>query len=264
MKKLSWLFVPVMLVGCSGQDYGQYTQAVKEQNVTTQIRIEAANREREERDRKHEEKMMAFAVNAMQAAGVTKDKTDDLMVPMVLMLLEDKWSVAKMVEASNQKEPQLQTVKAPETTGELISKAAPAVLSLGGMALSGFTTWTNNQTTSDLLNAATLGTSIVMSGEGNTTNTDSFKSGSDNTVVSSGDSTITAGDVVNGDQCPTCTDDDGGDDTDDTVIPTACKDISGSYYKDGVWWVGDGCSCSTWLSGGCDSFDGTKPPETVE
>ena len=58
--KLVILFsVPLFLLGCT-KDYGHYAQAVKEQNLTTQLKIEERSRDKAYRKDMHQERMASF------------------------------------------------------------------------------------------------------------------------------------------------------------------------------------------------------------
>lgn len=169
------------LMGCSGKEYAQYAQAVKEQNITRQLRMETERRVREDAQRQHEIKMATLTGKLMTAAAKTDSKNDDLMVPMMVMLLEDKWSTTKTIAAMNQKPDELATIKPPETTGELIQKSTGLLLGLGGVWLG--ITQSNNLADVATAGIAGAGTHNTVSGKNNTLtsgshNTDSYNEAS--------------------------------------------------------------------------------------
>ncbi len=165
----------ISLVGCA-QDYGQYAQAIKEQNLTRQLYSEQQLRHREFAQRKHEEKMAVIAGQLIIAANKSESPNDDMMVPLVLMMMEDKWSMA---QASNKTEPMnFVTIQPPETTGELIQKSTGLLLGLGALGLSAYQTYNLSEVAKTGINSA--GTKV---------------SGSNNSIT--GDYGTANGDTVN-------------------------------------------------------------------
>lgn len=249
MKYLA-LVLPMLLLGGCAQDYGSYTHAVKEQNVTAQIRIEAAERAKEERKMQHQENMMQFATAAMAAASASKNTADDVTVPLVLMIMEDKWAVAETMASANEKPMQMQRIEAPESVGDVIQKSTGALLGVASLGLSAY----NSSTTADVLKTAVAaaGTKTYVSGENNSAVVDSNKSGSQNSVVSGGDSTIN-GDTVNDDSGSEDTDDES--DEDDLGMCTGDRPTVPIVKVDdnGVSWINDFCSCSSYQAGHCDA-----------
>ena len=172
------------LVGCS-KDYSQYAQAVKEQNITQQLRIETEQREREYTQQKHEAKMLALAGNLINAAAATDSKNDDMMVPLIIMMMEDKWAMAQANANANTASPQLVAIEAPETTGEVLRSSTGLVLGLGGLALG--IIQSNNLTEVATAGMAAAGTHNVVSGENNTlkvstTDSNNRASGADSSI----------------------------------------------------------------------------------
>ena len=253
MKYLTLLILPVLLVGCG--DYGQYAQAVKEQNITMQIRAEASARAKEERRAVHQEKMMRYAANALSAAASSPDKADDVTVPLILMVLEDKWAVVETMAAANEQPAALQAIEAPETAGEFVQKSGSVILGVTGTVATAYTSSKNTDAWAAA--AANAGTAYYISGEHNTVTHDSNKSGSQNNVVSSGDSTITGGtanDQSNNCSSGNCDGEDDGGDTDLGMctgdrpsVPIIRKD------DDGTTWVSATCSCTSYQDGVCDA-----------
>lgn len=120
--------------GCAG-NYEKYAQAVKEQNLTLQLRLEQREREKEYLRHQHQEKILAMATKAMAAAARTPDKNDDVLVPLLFSVLEDKWEIAENVASSNSRIPRMQAIQPPEQFGDIIHKSTGLILGAGGIAL---------------------------------------------------------------------------------------------------------------------------------
>ncbi len=139
------------LVGCAG-NYSQYAQAVKEQNITRQLRSEQQLRHKEDAQRKHEEKMAVITGQLIMAASKSESPNDDMMVPLILMMMEDKWVMA---QAAGKNEPVvLATIKPPETTGELIRSSTSLILGLGALGLSAYNTYSISEVAKTGINNA--------------------------------------------------------------------------------------------------------------
>ena len=242
--KLVILFsIPIFLLGCT-KDYGHYAQAVKEQNLTTQLKIEQRSRDKEYRRDLHQEKIVSLIGSATRAASATPGKEDDLMLPLIFMILEDKWAVAEIMASSNEKAIPMQVIEAPDSIGDTIQKSTGMLLGVGAIALG--VIQSNNMKDISVAGLNAAGTHNYVSGDGNKLTSDSFKSGSNNSVVAGGDSTITGSDTIEG-----CS----GGDCEESVNPeepNTCSDISGAFIDgDGIWWVSPGCSCDSYIAGHC-------------
>jgi hypothetical protein len=219
--------------GCAGgESYKAYANAIKEQEVTRQLMIAQQRNQSEDRQRKHELKMTELMGTMAQAASASPDKTDDMMVPLLFMIMEDKFQMAEITRQSSQPLNQPIVMKAPETTGEMIRSSTGLVLGLGGIALGIM----NSQNMADIAEAglAAAGNTNTVNGDGNTLTSDSYKSGSQNLM---GNSNSVNDNDVNGN--------DG-----ETLDPSTCQGQPGYYVDaDGVGWVSPGVSCESWIAG---------------
>ena len=175
--------------GCVQKSYQGYTQAIKEQNMTMQIRIESEARAKETRDNQHEARMVTLTGNLIQNAAQTKSPNDDFMVPVLLMLIEDKRSIAELAATGNQQQYIFQNVERPDSIGDTIQKSSSLILGVASMGLIGFQS--NNMKDIALGGMAASGIHNTVSGEGNTLTSDSYKSGSQNTIT--GDENVITG-----------------------------------------------------------------------
>lgn len=116
-------------------DYGKYAQAMKEQNIALQVQADKEEAKREAEQRKHEEKMLTLTNSALQAAALTPEKTDDVITPLTIMVLEDKWQTSRMLEQSRKRPAPVAQIQAPTTVGDEIRKAGSTFLGLGGIYL---------------------------------------------------------------------------------------------------------------------------------
>lgn len=89
---------------------------------------------READQRAHELKMTQLTANLMTAAAQTPEKSDDVIAPMMVMVLEDKWNMAKSV-ADSKPQPAMAQIQAPTTIGDEIKKAGSTLIGLGGIYL---------------------------------------------------------------------------------------------------------------------------------
>lgn len=121
----------LLLTGCANRS--DYYQAVKEQNITIQLRMENERLLREDRKQQHTENMVKLIEHVAIATGKTDSTTDDNMAMMMIMLAQDKNQISELAYAFTSKGQQLQTIEAPETTGELIQKSTAMVLGLGAI-----------------------------------------------------------------------------------------------------------------------------------
>jgi len=186
------LLASVFLFGCADKEY---YNAIRAQNETIwKINSERAEREAQ-REKQHEALMMQLITNGVVAASKTEDKTDDVLVPMLIMNMENQRIMADALKSRNTRTPQLQQIKAPDSIGDIIRKSTGAIL--GGMGL-----YVNMKQSSDMRDVAIqgmshAGTNTTVNGDGNSTVLDSYKSGSQNSVVGdSNTSTYTGGDVA--------------------------------------------------------------------
>ena len=140
MRLSHYLFLPVVffvslsLVGCGAKDYSNYAQAVKEQNITLQLMADKKEAKREAEQRAHELKMTQLTANLMTAAAQTPEKSDDVIAPMMVMVLEDKWNMSKSV-VDSKPQPAMAQIQAPETLGDSVKKMGGTILGLGGIYL---------------------------------------------------------------------------------------------------------------------------------
>lgn len=121
------------LVGCGSKEY---YQAVKEQNITMQLRLENERLIREDKQRQHDKDMIALIEKLSVATGTTTNTYDDFMAAMLLTVIQDKSTMADVVHTLTHKEAQLHPIKAPDSVGDTIQKATPAVLGIGGITAS--------------------------------------------------------------------------------------------------------------------------------
>lgn len=140
MKISNYLVIPVVflvslsLVGCGAKDYANYAQTVKEQNITMQLMADKKEAKREAEQRAHELKMTQLTTNLMTAAAQTPEQSDDVIAPIMVMVLEDKWNMAKaVVDAKPQ--PAVAQIQAPETLGDSVKKMGGTLLGFGGIYL---------------------------------------------------------------------------------------------------------------------------------
>jgi hypothetical protein len=139
MKITKWLVFPICVlltistVGCA--DYGQYAQAKKEEAIAAQLLASREEAKEALEQREHEAKMITLTNNLMTAVAGTTDKTDDVLAPLMVMMLEDKWSQTKTMSTLLKPKPQVSEIKAPESAGEFLQKATNLVLGAGGIYL---------------------------------------------------------------------------------------------------------------------------------
>ena len=214
------LSLALPMVGC-GQDYGQYAQAVKEQNITRQLRMETAAREREYSQKQHEIKMAQITGSLVIAAGKTENPNDDMMVPLVIMMMEDKWAMASMAARASEPKEQMATIEAPDTIGDTIQKSTGLLLGAGAIWLG--ITQSNNMESIATAGMAAAGNKNTITGDGNTLTSDSYKAGTDNIN--------TGGDI-------------GG-----AINDLAEEEVPGEYPNEE--WYSPGCSAGSHEEGKC-------------
>jgi len=125
-------FILTILNACG---YKEYAGAVKEQNLAMQQRRLIHQADQEAKRRAHKEKMLMLAVNAMKAAQATADKSDDVMVPMLVMTLENSWIMSEAINSMNYKPEQTLAIQAPDSFGDGVRKSTAAILGVGGIIL---------------------------------------------------------------------------------------------------------------------------------
>lgn len=181
---------PFLLMGCA--DQSKYYDAVKAQNTTIQSLRTQAMQEKRDADIRHEERMTQLIKDAMTAAASTEDKTDDVLVPMLIMNMEDKRIMAEALTAGKNNMPSLQPIKAPETAGEFIRNSTGALLGVGAIVTG--IIQSNNMKDIAVAGMNAAGTRIDVSGDGNAITNDSYKTGSQNSI--NGDSNYLYGDKI--------------------------------------------------------------------
>jgi hypothetical protein len=128
----------------------------------------------------HEERMALLIQQSMVAAAKTPEKTDDVLIPIIIMGLEDKRIMAHALTASNKKAISFQPIKAPETVGDAIQKSTGLLLGIGAIVNSAL----QSKHLADVAEAgiSSAGTSSTVTGNGNAITNDSYKTGSQNNI----------------------------------------------------------------------------------
>lgn len=228
------------LVGCGQKEY---YQAVKEQNITMQLRMENERATRADRSMRQDRETIVLIEKLALSTGKTKTPHDDFMAAMMLMMVQDKSNMSDLAYNLTKKDMQLQTIQAPDTVGDIIQKSTGLVL--GGAGLTLGIMQSNNMKDIAVAGMNAAGTHNNVSGTNNTLNADAFKSGSSNTVTAGGNSSISGGTVDDGSGVR----DDETIEDGDLIMPISCE--GAGYYEDGDWWVSSGCSCDSFQSGHC-------------
>jgi hypothetical protein len=192
-----------MTIGCGQKEY---YSAIKSQNETiTQLNLIEQQKEREA-DLIHEQRMAEIMKNSMIAAANTPDMTDDVLVPILFMNMENQRTMAKALVAQNKRPIQLQPIKAPDSFGDNVKKSAGLILGVGGLILG--IAQSNNMKDIAVAGMNATGTKIDVSGNDNAITTDSYKlqnNGNDNAITTGdvmvlqndgNDNAITTGDVI--------------------------------------------------------------------
>lgn len=246
-KNISVLILTVFsFTGCTA-DYGQYAQAVKEQNMTLQLKIEQRAREKERSRQIHEEKMAKIAGELVKSAAKTNTPNDDMMVPLMLMIMEDKYQMAEVNASKNANNIQLQTIAKPDSIGDTIQKSTGLALGIAGIGLGMMQS--NNMKDIAVAGIAGAGVHNTLSGSGNTLTSDSNKTGSQN-VVSGQNNSVQGGNA----NCP-----DGNCNKESKETETqSCEQASGYFVDENneVWVSQAHCSCNSWLSCHCPDDSG--------
>ena len=250
------LCITVLGLGGCATGYKDYARAVKEQNMTIQLQNEKMEREKirreelmENRRMEHREKMAKLLEHTITATAKTKDRTDDVIAPLLIATLEDKWAMADMIAESKKKESKpmaMHKIEAPEKTSDIIKASTAPVLGALGI-------YAGIRNTDALADVAVAGISNAgvhntVSGENNRMTTDSYKSNTDNTV-NGNENTLNGGKVG----CSNCDDEDTEEEEelpeDTPEKPKSCTDSA--FYENGTWWIVPGCSCESRAEGRC-------------
>lgn len=197
MKKLLiCVLVSIFALSISGcADYKEYAKAQTTQNEKAIKELEIKEAKEQTRRNDYKLEVMSLSTNALIAASKTADKTDDVLVPILLMTISDKFIMAEALISQNDKMAQITPVEAPDSIGDTIQKSTGLLLGVGGIVLG--VSQADNMETIALAGIAGAGTKNIVSGENNRLSADKYKSGSDNIVSAMGDSSIQAGDVNN-------------------------------------------------------------------
>jgi hypothetical protein len=186
-------------------------------------------KERQEEDR-HEARMLLLIQQSMTAAANTPEKTDDVLVPIIIMSIEDKRIMAHALTANSRQAIQFQKIKAPETFGEAVQKSTGAILGIGAIVNSAIQS--NNLADVATAGITSAGTTNTISGDGNSITNDSYKSGSQNTITGDGNETT------------------GG-----SITSTNTQDNSNNECSDGNCDETDGTDGEAGIEGGGGGFD---------
>ena len=175
----------IMLMGCGQKEY---YNAIRTQNETI-VRINAQREaEREKEERLHEEKMSMIMQSAMNAAAKTPDVTDDVLLPVLFMNMENQRTLAKVLTADKNKSLQLQKIKAPDSFGDNVRKSTGMILGIGGIILG--VTQSHNMKDVAIAGINGAGNKMNVTGDNNSVISDSYKNGTDNTITGSNDTAI--------------------------------------------------------------------------
>jgi len=243
MKKIiSFILTSFFLVGCSANT--EYYKAVQKQNeVLMQQQIAKEKAEREE-DNRHQEMMMNFLQKSTEAAAKTPEITDDILVPMLVMNMEQQRLLAKALQAPHQKGLVLHEIKAPETAGEFMKNSTSLVL--GGLGIYAGLKASDNLVDLGIAGLNAAGNKLTVSGNNNKVNSDSFKNGTDNTITDS--------DHINlsGKSCATCGENEEKEgekpntDPEKFDLDECIANPPGGYNPKGdPLWTPAGCSCKS-------------------
>jgi hypothetical protein len=219
-----------MTIGCGQKEY---YSAVKSQNETiTQLNLIEQQKEREA-DLIHEQRMAEIMKNSMIAAAKTPDMTDDVLIPVLFMNMENQRTMAKALVAQNKRPIQLQPIKAPDSFGDNVKKSAGLILGVGGLILG--ITQSNNMKDIAVAGMNAAGTKIDVSGNNNDVVNDSYKNGTDNVVNGNNNE-------IYGKSCPDC-------ETDKEPGPgTSYETCSDEWVAENI----PGCSsCDSYYAGRC-------------
>lgn len=189
LKKCLLLALVLPLLVACGQK--EYYQAVKEQNITLQLRMENERATRTDRSMRQDRETLVLIEKLSVATGKTATPHDDFMAAMMLMMVQDKSNMADLAYNLTKKDMQLQKIEAPDSAGDIIQKSTGLILGAAGLTLG--IMQSNNSRDIALAGIAGAGVHNTVSGENNILTSDSYKSGTDNIVNAGGDSIITGG-----------------------------------------------------------------------
>ena len=126
------LLLVFVLTSCSNKEY---YQAIKEQNITIQLKAENERLVREDKQRQHQKEMISLIEMLSISTGNTANTNDDFMAAMLLLMVQDKNSMADLAYNLTKKDIQLQQIKAPDSIGDTIQKSTGLLLGVAGISL---------------------------------------------------------------------------------------------------------------------------------
>ena len=139
----------LLIIGGCGND--KYYDVMKEIVIAQQLQAAKDEAKRADEQRKHEEFMAKFGTELMKNASASGDKSFQATAPLMVMLLEDKWSTQRaQVAAPVRPNVSLSDIRPPETWGEFIQKST-------GVILGGFGTWLGITQSNNLTKVAVSG-----------------------------------------------------------------------------------------------------------
>jgi hypothetical protein len=241
LKRILGVALCLSLSGCLANE--KYYDAVTQQNLTTQLVSAKEEKKSEIRRHDHQEKMATILATALSAASKSSDKTDDVLVPIVFMTLEDKWSVSEMLADSRKAPTQLQKIEAPEKTSDIIKATGSTLLGLGGIYLG----VKQADGMVDIAEAGIKAAGVTITGDKNIV--DSQKSNTDN-VVQGDNNTLTGGNPSNETEVDKSTQTEEASDTECGEMPDSCPD---AICSEGTWKINEsnteygGLSCDTYI-----------------
>jgi hypothetical protein len=194
MKKFLKIVTPMIILSIvlAGWGHKEYFSAVKAQNETIHHMNLQREHEKYIEEQHHEEYMVKILQTSLNAAAQTPDKMDDVLIPVLLMNMENQRTMAKALMAGKERQIAFQPIKAPETFGEAVKNSTGAILGIGGIIVG--LTQSNNLKDVAVAGMNAAGTHNIVSGDGNSVINDSYKSGSQNTMTGDGNS-VTSGNL---------------------------------------------------------------------
>ena len=210
MKSVLWVSIVLLILsglsGCASRE--GYHEAIVKQNDTIQLHNAQQERQKEydkelkeKRRNEHNLLMTALMIKMVDGAAKTSTPVDDILGPILFMVMEDKFATTELVLAAfadkDKTQPAtLQKIEAPEEVGDILQKSTALFLGIAGIGANVWVSDIHSKTLQTAFEAA--GSTYGLSGENNEMNVDSFKSGSSNTVSATGDSGISGGDTADG------------------------------------------------------------------
>lgn len=179
LRYTSIIILSLFLAGC-GRD--AYYQAIKEQNITTQLRMENERLIREDKKLRHEKDMVALIEKLSVATGKTENTNDDLLASVMLMMTQDKNNMADLAYNLTKKDTPLQVIEAPDSFGDTIQKSTG--LLVGGAAIALGIVQSNNM--AEIATAGINSAGTHVSGTGNITTTGNASSSITSTATGDG------------------------------------------------------------------------------